>query len=63
MSHTIGYIHVFPIDDLRPHVLTPHCWCKPVLDEDNDGTEPVFLWVHNALDEREKFETGERKPS
>jgi hypothetical protein len=47
---------VWPVGDLREHVVdgTP-CWCNPkYLEEDG-------IWVHNSMDGREKFETGERK--
>ena len=48
-------VHVVPLEDLREHVLR-NCWCSPTIDEDS-------IVIHNALDEREKFERGERKPS
>jgi hypothetical protein len=47
--------HVWPLDDLRPHLSAFHCWCRPFDDEG--------VWVHNSLDQRELFERGERKPS
>lgn len=48
---------VYPIGDLREHVTDGgECWCGAA--ENEDGTI-----VHNALDEREKFETGERTTS
>ena len=47
--------HVVPVDDLREHVPVD-CWCEPKEVDD-------MFYSHNALDEREKFETGERKPS
>jgi hypothetical protein len=50
---------VIPIDDLRPHKEGPACWCKPRVEECEGGD----IVVHNSLDGREKFETGERKPS
>jgi hypothetical protein len=51
-------VHVIPLNDLREHAENPYCWCKPerCLDEER-------IIVHNAADGREKFETGERKPS
>lgn len=52
-------LHVVPVDDLRDHstdVRKP-CWCNPEHDEENN------LVVHNSMDGREKFETGERKMS
>lgn len=47
--------HVYPTNDLRDHVFSPKCWCKPVLDEEEGGR----LWVHNAMDQREKYENLE----
>jgi len=49
-------IHIIPTNDLREHSTDIHCWCRPV--EDDEG-----VIVHNAMDEREKYETGIRKPS
>jgi amidophosphoribosyltransferase len=46
-------IHFMPTDDLRPHEFDS-CWCKPRIE---DG----YIYVHSALDEREKHESGERK--
>lgn len=47
--------HVSPVGDLRDHVLTPQCWCKPTPDEE----QPNVL-VHHALDQRELVEQGRR---
>jgi hypothetical protein len=48
---------VHPIGDLREHITDGRpCWCGATENEDG-------VIVHDALDEREKFETGERKPS
>lgn len=49
--------HVLPIDDLREHEETADCWCEPELDHER------MIAVHNSADNREAFETGERKPS
>lgn len=49
--------HVLPIGDLCEHEESQNCWCNPIHDDDY----PII--IHNALDGREKFETGERKPS
>jgi hypothetical protein len=51
-------IHIIPTNDLREHRTDNGipCWCHPVEDEDG-------LIVHNAMDKREQFETGIRKPS
>lgn len=49
-------MHVYPLHDYREHVIDPKvdCWCRPTLTEDG-------IVVHNAMDGREKFETGEVK--
>jgi hypothetical protein len=46
--------HLIPVDDLRQHKLT-NCWCRPEYD---DG-----LVIHNSLDQRELYETGDRQLS
>lgn len=46
---------VVPLDDVREHRLGPGCWCAPRLDGSTR--------VHNSLDGRERFESGERRPS
>lgn len=51
-------VHITPMDDLRPHDMQSACWCKPVEHLELDG-----VWVHNSLDQREEFESGERLPS
>lgn len=53
-----GLLHVTPENDLREHVLSRQCWCKPTPDEE----EPSVI-VHHSLDGREAFETGARRPS
>lgn len=48
-------VHVYPVDDLRPHD-TEHggdCWCKPVNPDDAPR-----VWVHNSMDGREDYESG-----
>jgi hypothetical protein len=49
-----GERHVIPLDDLKPHVYTIDCWCKPYLDD--------AIIVHNSMDRREEYERG-RKPT
>lgn len=49
-------IHVVPLNDLRDHEVSTACWCHPTPDED----EPQVI-LHHALDQREKYETGELK--
>jgi hypothetical protein len=46
-------IHVVPLNDWREHELSKACWCRPVKDQEED------IWIHNAMDGREAFETGE----
>lgn len=46
------------VGDAREHTTTRGCWCKPTRD-----TEKRDVWIHHSVDQREKFETGERKPS
>jgi hypothetical protein len=41
---------VYPLDDLKPHVVNGECWCRPFED---DG-----VIVHNAMDRREEYERG-----
>lgn len=52
-----GQIHVTPIDDYRPHDDLATCWCKPRQD-----AEDPTIWIHNSLDRRESYETGELNP-
>lgn len=49
-------MHVVPMDDLRDHTIDTPCWCRPVEGEDG-------IWVHESMDGREAFESGERLPS
>lgn len=57
MTQWKAEVHVYPINDLREHKLEEPCWCEPTYDPDGE------IVIHHAADEREKFETGERKPS
>ncbi len=52
-----GDLHVTPIDDLREHALTMFCWCNPRRDRDAH-----HVIGHNAMDQRERYETGEVRP-
>ena len=49
-----GYYHVIPVDDLREHEPFVSCWCRPVPD-----IEEETILLHNALDRRELYETGQ----
>lgn len=50
--------HVMPFHDLMPHVHSLECWCSPTRD-----SECPDLIIHYALDGREAYERGERRPS
>jgi hypothetical protein len=54
-------LHVYPVNDLRDHDTASHgaCWCRPAIEEEGTG----YIVTHNSLDGRERFETGERRPS
>jgi hypothetical protein len=54
----VMHMHVVPNCDLRHHQLDPTCWCNPVQDEDDP-----LLWGHNSLDQRERYEQGDRRPN
>ena len=44
-----GQLHVYPLNDLREHVLEgTTCWCHPKIEDD--------VVVHNAMDQRERSE-------
>lgn len=50
-------IHVYPIDDLREHVVDGgECWCHPYVDVGDLDEEDIA--IHNALDGREMRELG-----
>lgn len=51
-------VHVVPVNDLREHEPSMHCWCIPTEDDETDG-----LFIHHSMDGREQFETGERMAS
>ena len=52
-----GVVHVVPDRDLRNHDPTGKCWCRPDIE---DAGRTI---VHNSMDGRELFETGQRKAS
>jgi len=57
-SETDGYVtHIVPIGDLKEHDFSSDCWCCPDLHKDE------WMVVHHSADNREAFETGQRKPS
>ncbi len=50
-------LHVVPLNDLREHVSSKDCWCKPTEDDQVDD-----VWVHHSMDKREEYEER-RKPT
>jgi hypothetical protein len=59
MTWQIERYHIVPTNDLREHSCDAEkpCWCNP--REIEDG----HILVHNSMDQRELYETGERKMS
>ncbi len=54
----MDWMHIYPVNDVRDHETEGKpCWCAPTVDEE----EGVI--IHNAMDGREAYETGERKPN
>lgn len=51
-------VHIIPRGDLREHISRPDCWCQPYRDDEDPN-----VFIHDSMDGREPFETGERKPS
>lgn len=46
-------LHVIPLNDYREHTSNRHCWCNPIMDEEDNN-----LFVHNSMDRRELYEEG-----
>lgn len=44
-------IHVYPVGDIKEHLMSCNCWCKPSAHE----SEPDVI-VHNSADSRELFD-------
>lgn len=40
--------HILPIRDLKPHIDSPDCPCRPKFDD--------RCWIHNSFDRREALE-------
>ena len=49
-----GDLHVTPNDDFKPHLIAACCWCSPT----RDCRDPSIV-IHHALDQRERYESGE----
>lgn len=45
-----GCFHCVPRGDLKPHIISEFCWCRP-----EDVAEPHEdpCWSHNSMDNRE----------
>jgi len=53
-------IHILPINDPPGHAESPDCECKPdVRYEDDIGTLPEPICIHNSWDGRELVEQAE----
>ncbi len=51
---TSGVFHVVPVNDLREHDdIGDACWCKPRVEQQENGTVAV---IHHALDGRDLVE-------
>ena len=46
-------IHVLPLNDLRPHIESPHCPCRPRIEGEG------CLIVHHAYDGRDRCEQSD----
>lgn len=46
-----GNLHIMPTNDLRDHVDSTDCWCKPTQDDENSN-----LFIHHSMDRREEYE-------
>lgn len=53
MSETI---HIEPLRDLKPHIMSEACKCEPRVEVLENGNRLV---VHNAYDGREFYENDE----
>lgn len=45
--------HAVPVQDLRVHVVSADCWCKPVDKAEGDLDFEGSYWAHNSMDRRE----------
>ncbi len=50
-------IHITPINDLKEHIESAECHCKPEIEYHND----CLLVIHNAYDKRETLEKAQRQ--
>lgn len=53
----IEVYHIIPIHDTKEHVIEIDCWCCPEQDP-----EDPFTFIHNAIDGRNDYLDGFRKP-
>jgi len=54
--NTVVLKQLLPKNDLKEHALDCSCWCNPILEE----LETHDLLIHNSMDTRELYESGER---
>lgn len=45
-----------PMNDIRDHTSGMRCWCEPEVDE-------TMAIVHRAIDRRDEYMEGRRRPS
>ncbi|ABP63574.1 BcepGomrgp03 [Burkholderia phage BcepGomr] len=50
------FINILPLGDIDDHLVGDTCPCCPQMDDEGN-------LIHSSWDEREKFDTGERKVS
>jgi len=48
-------IHVIPVDDLKEHVCSANCQCKPRIEVEGAN----LIYIHNSWDGREYIEEVE----
>lgn len=53
MENNKQIINVLPINDIRPHIESQYCLCKPIIEEEG------LLIIHNAYDGRDRVEQFE----
>ena len=46
------YLHIMPIDDIKPHYDSPDCTCQPR----RELIENTVIYIHNSWDGREILE-------
>lgn len=72
LAEDLQTAHVYPEDDLRVHLASEDCPCRPEVEYFEgraelacgiEGSTMCRQVSHNAMDGREDFETGRRRAS